>query len=163
MAAREKKAHIQITQNETDGLSVSLISLSKDSWGVYSWEHKNFHFLNQQWVVFSQSDWQCYSHFVRAAWRKQLSMAWNSLRGKSCARWIVASAPWKGMVIEPQTLHPSSTSHSSNTGLQQIFWHQIKPSCFILPPTSFWLEKRPHASGIFLHSEPVSCILLELN
>lgn len=102
----------------------------------------------------------CYSRFVMAAQRKQLSMAWNSLRGKSCTGRSVASAPWKELVTELQTLQASSTSHSSSTGLQQIFWHQIKPSCFILPPTNFWLDKWPHASGIFLHSELASCILL---
>lgn len=114
MATRKKKVHIQITQNETDGLNISQILLSKDSWGIYSWEHKDFHFLNQQRMVWSQSGCQCYSHFVMAAQRKQLSMAWNSLRGKSQAGWTAVSAPWKELVIELQTLQTFSSSHSSN-------------------------------------------------
>lgn len=61
----ENKVHIQISQNETDGL----VLLSKDSWEIYSWDPKDFHFLNQQWMGFSQSDCQCYSHFVMAAQR----------------------------------------------------------------------------------------------
>lgn len=72
---------------ERKRVSISLGLLSKDSWGIYSWEHKDFHFLTQQEMVCSQCGCQCYSCFVMAAQRKQLSMAWNSLRGK----WWMAS------------------------------------------------------------------------
>lgn len=50
----KKKVHIQIVQDETDGLSVSLILLSKDSWEIYSWEQRIFTFLtNNGWLAAS--------------------------------------------------------------------------------------------------------------
>lgn len=40
-----RKSTRQITQNDTYGLNVSLIVLIQDSWGIYSREHEDFHFL----------------------------------------------------------------------------------------------------------------------